>query len=116
MGFDFDKYDDSKDKARAKRLKEQRVKRHDPGPKVKANWDPQRRQKRKSAFRIVAIWQSLGSRTKGAIVGLIFGMVAFVPMVLFLEGWYKLLGIPALLIMIVVWMVIYKMLDSITDF
>lgn len=115
MGFDFDKYDDAKDKARAKRLKEKRIKRHDPGPKVKVNWNAERRKRRKSDFLIVELWQALPAKYRGGIVGGFFGLFALVPSLLLFPGWYKLLGIPIFFICIFGVMMIWTAAENLND-
>lgn len=94
MGTDSEE----RERERARRLRDERLRRHDPGAKIKGvNWDPERKAKPKPIFPF-SLLQGMPARIQGAIIGLVLGLVMFLMLVTGLPGELKILSIFAILL------------------
>jgi hypothetical protein len=106
------KSDEERERERVRRLRDQRLQRHDPGAKIKGvNWDPQRKEKPKPMFPF-SLLQGMPARVQGAIIGLVLGLVIFLMAVFALPGELKILSILAILLGGVVGMIIGAATDQ----
>lgn len=111
------------DKERLRRLKQKQVAARDPGEsKIKGyDWskhDKKARrvaaEKRKQAQRplVVQIWEVLPGRWRGAVYGVVFGLLLDIPLLLFLPAEWRVLLLVPLLLCGVVGMIVGRTMQS----
>jgi hypothetical protein len=103
------------DRDRAQRLSDAQIKARDPGVSKIKGYDWSKHAKRAQEIKkanekpfLVDLYNLLPSRWKGALIGVVLGLIPLIAAQFFLEGEWKLLGLLPLMIFGVVGFVIGK--------
>jgi hypothetical protein len=103
------------DQDRAQRIRDAQIKARDPGVSKIKGYDWGKHAKRVQAIKkanekpfLVDLYDLLPSRWKGALIGVVLGLIPLIAAQIFLEGEWKLLGLLPLMIFGVVGFVIGK--------